>query len=59
MAGTQLWASIVKELLLILRDRAGMALLFFMPAFLVVVITLIQDKVTTTHVDRARALIGA
>ena len=51
MAGTQLWASIVKELLLILRDRAGMALLFIMPAFLVIVITLIQDKVTTTHVD--------
>jgi ABC-2 type transport system permease protein len=51
MAGTQLWASIIKELLLILRDRAGMVLLFIMPAFLVIVITLIQDKVTTTHVD--------
>jgi ABC-2 type transport system permease protein len=51
MTGTKLWVSIIKELLLIFRDRAGMALLFVMPAFLVIVITLIQDKVTTTHVD--------
>jgi ABC-2 type transport system permease protein len=51
MTGTKLWVSIIKELLLIFRDRAGMVLLFVMPAFLVIVITLIQDKVTTTHVD--------
>ncbi len=47
----KLYASIIKEILLLLRDRAGMILLFIMPAFLVVVITLIQDKVTTTTVE--------
>jgi ABC-2 type transport system permease protein len=51
MIGTKLTVSIAKELLLLLRDRAGMVLLFVMPAFLVIVITLIQDKVTTTEVD--------
>ncbi len=51
MHSMKLYASIIKELLLLLRDRAGMILLFIMPAFLVVVITLIQDKVTTTSVD--------
>ena len=64
MAATKLWVSIAKELLLLLRDRAGMALLFIMPAFLVIVITLIQDKVTTTHVevlfvDHDRGIIGS
>ncbi|MEE4240725.1 MAG: ABC transporter permease [Desulfopila sp.] len=47
----KLYASIIKEMLLLLRDRAGMVLLFIMPAFLVIVITLIQDKVTTTNVE--------
>lgn len=54
MAGNnlmKLYASISKEFLLLLRDRAGMVLLFIMPAFLVIVITLIQDKVTTTTVE--------
>ncbi len=51
MSGTKLIISIAKELLLLVRDRAGMALLFVMPAFLVIVITLIQDKVTTTSVN--------
>ncbi|MDK9706460.1 MAG: ABC transporter permease [Desulforhopalus sp.] len=51
MALTKLFVSIAKELLLLLRDRLGMVLLFIMPAFLVIVITLIQDKVTTTHVE--------
>ncbi len=49
--GSQLLACIIKELLLLIRDRAGLLLLFVMPAFLVIVITLIQDKVTSTHVD--------
>ncbi len=51
MIGGKLFISIGKELLLLVRDRAGMALLFVMPAFLVIVITLIQDKVTTTSVE--------
>jgi ABC-2 type transport system permease protein len=44
----RLLASISKELLLLTRDRAGLVLLFIMPAFLVIIITLIQDQVTTT-----------
>ncbi len=44
----KLLASISKELLLLTRDRAGLILLFIMPAFLVIIITLIQDQVTTT-----------
>jgi ABC-2 type transport system permease protein len=51
MIANALYASIVKELLLLLRDRAGLILLFVMPAFLVIVITLIQDKVTNTTVE--------
>ncbi len=51
MIGAKLCISIAKELRLLIRDRAGMALLFIMPAFLVIVITLIQDKVTTTSVE--------
>lgn len=51
MIGGKLFASIAKELLLLVRDRAGLVLLFVMPAFLVIVITLIQDKVTNTTVE--------
>ncbi|OGR19085.1 MAG: hypothetical protein A2X81_16920 [Desulfobacterales bacterium GWB2_56_26] len=51
MIGVKLSASIAKELLLLVRDRAGLVLLFVMPAFLVIVITLIQEKVTTTTVE--------
>lgn len=34
-----------KELILLLRDRAGMVVLFIMPAILVVVLTLVQENV--------------
>ena len=37
------WAEIRKELTLLIRDKAGLALLFLMPALLVVVMTYIQD----------------
>ena len=47
----KLLASIIKEILLLCRDKAGMVTLFVMPAFLVITITLIQAKVTTTRVD--------
>ena len=47
----KLLASISKELLLLTRDRAGLILLFIMPAFLVIIITLIQDQVTTTTAE--------
>jgi ABC-2 type transport system permease protein len=37
--------TILKELLLLLRDRTGLLVLFLMPAVLVVVITLVQENV--------------
>lgn len=40
-----LWAAIKKELILLGRDRAGLLILFVMPAVLVLVITLVQDNV--------------
>lgn len=51
MGPRRLLSLIGKELRLLWRDPSGMALLFLMPAFLVVVVTLIQDKVTTTSVE--------
>ena len=41
----KLLACIHKELLLLWRDRAGMLVLFVMPAVLVLVITLVQENV--------------
>jgi len=38
-----IWVEIKKEILLLLRDKAGLALLFIMPTLLVVVMTYIQD----------------
>ena len=40
----RLFASIHKEFLLLVRDRAGLALMFLMPLVLVIVITIIQDN---------------
>jgi len=40
----RLFASIHKEFLLLVRDRAGLALMFLMPLALVIVITIIQDN---------------
>lgn len=39
----RIWASIKKEFLVLVRDWAGLALIFLMPALLVLVMTLIQD----------------
>ena len=41
----KLFAAVVKELLLLKRDRAGLAVLFFMPVLLVIAITLVQKNV--------------
>jgi ABC-2 type transport system permease protein len=38
------FASIVKEFLILLRDYAGIATLFIMPAAMIIVITLVQDS---------------
>lgn len=39
------FATLVKELLLLRRDKAGLAVLFLMPAILVTVISLVQDNI--------------
>jgi ABC-2 type transport system permease protein len=63
----KLCATIVKELLLIRRDRAGLLVLFVMPAVLVLIITLIQENVLKTvgesnikvlYVDKDRQAVG-
>ena len=49
----RIMASIWKEILLLSRDRAGLAILFVMPVFLVMVMTLIQDM-TFRKLDETR-----
>ena len=44
MTAMRLFASIYKEFLLLLRDRAGLALMFLMPLALIIVITIIQNN---------------
>ena len=41
---TKLTATLTKEILLLTRDRAGLAMLFLMPVALVLVMTLLQDS---------------
>lgn len=40
----RLSSSIYKEFLVLVRDRAGLAILFIMPLFLIIIMTLIQDS---------------
>lgn len=40
----KLWSCVRKELLLLCRDRAGLLVIFLMPAVLVVVVTLVQEN---------------
>lgn len=44
----KLLASVTKEILLLLRDRVGLAILFLMPMILIFVMTLIQDSAFKT-----------
>lgn len=44
----KLIASVTKEILLLLRDRVGLAILFIMPMILIFVMTLIQDSAFKT-----------
>ncbi len=62
------FASITKEILLILRDKAGMVLLFLMPVALVFIMVIIQDaainslndnKIPLVMVDRDRDTLSA
>jgi len=41
----RLYGELIKDLLLLWRDRAGLLILFLMPALLVVIITLVQNNV--------------
>ncbi len=41
---TRLTATIIKEILLLTRDKAGLAMLFVMPVALVLIMTLLQDS---------------
>lgn len=63
----RLLASIKKEFLILARDRAGLGLIFLMPAALVLVMTLIQDasfrkldetKITLLYLDEDRDTLG-
>lgn len=44
-------ASLVKEILLLLRDRGGLAILFLMPAILVMIMALIQDAPFSEYLE--------
>jgi ABC-2 type transport system permease protein len=59
----KLLSTFQKELILLMRDRTGIVLLFIMPAILVLIICLVQEKVLnpTTQVlivDNDRGIIG-
>ncbi len=47
----KLWASTYKEMLLLVRDLGGIAILFIMPLLLLIVITLVQDSTFKTISD--------
>lgn len=47
----KLWASTYKEMLLLIRDLGGIAILFIMPLLLLVVITLVQNSTFQTISD--------
>ena len=40
--------SVYKEILVLVRDAAGMAILFLLPTFMVFIITLVQDSAINT-----------
>ena len=41
---TKLLATVKKEILLLIRDKVGLSILFLMPVALIFVMTLIQDS---------------
>lgn len=51
----RLFSSIYKEILIVSRDKAGLAILFLMPVVLIIVMTLIQDstfrKLDESHLE--------
>ena len=53
----KIYATIIKELLLVFRDRAGMLVLFLMPALLVLVITHIQENIMKTMGEKSTRIL--
>lgn len=54
----KLWATIQKDILILLRDRAGLILMFAMPVLLVIVVTAIQNSTfDITHKNRLSLLV--
>lgn len=54
---SKLFATLVKDVLLLWRDRSGLLVLFVMPAVLVVIITLVQNNVYTLMGETAARVI--
>ena len=56
----RLFASIYKEFLVLIRDRAGLAILFIMPLVLILIMTIIQDATfkTVKEVDISMILVN-
>lgn len=56
----RLFSSIYKEFLVLIRDRAGLAILFVMPLVLIILMTIIQDATfkTVTEVDISMILVN-
>ncbi|NOQ28080.1 MAG: ABC transporter permease [Bacteroidales bacterium] len=56
----RLFSSIYKEFLVLIRDRAGLAILFVMPLVLIIIMTIIQDATfkTVTEVDISMILVN-
>ena len=48
----ELWASIKKEWLVLIRDKGGMAILFLMPVALVVIMAVVQDAPFRDYQER-------
>jgi ABC-2 type transport system permease protein len=53
----KLKAAIIKEILLLLRDRVGLAILFIMPMILIFVMTLIQDSAFKTLNEKGISIV--
>jgi ABC-2 type transport system permease protein len=53
----KLKAAIIKEILILLRDRVGLAILFIMPMILIFVMTLIQDSAFKTLNEKGISIV--
>ena len=53
----KLWAAIKKEILILIRDKVGLSILFIMPMVLILVMTLIQDSAFRTLNEKGVPLV--